>query len=696
MNSTLLVELFTEELPPKALQTLGNAFAELLSKTLRDEGHLADNSAVEAFASPRRLACRITNVAAVSPEKKIQERLLPVKIGLDANGQPTPPLQKKLDSLGLGAIAVDQLETISDGKQDVLHISRTQAGKALEDSLTKALDTATTKLPIPKVMSYQRPDGSTVHFVRPAHRLVCLHGDKVVPAQVLGLESDRITLGHRFLSQGVLNIASADSYETQLETEGKVIASFAKRKAAIVKSLAEQAAGDKVIQPEDLIDEVCALVEWPVVYEAGFEKEFLEVPQECLILTMQANQKYFAITDQNGKMKNRFLLVSNLLTSTPQLITTGNERVLRARLADAKFFFDQDRKKTLESRLPGLANVVYHNKLGTQKDRNGRLVDLAGYIAEKIGANPELVKRAALLCKADLLTDMVGEFPELQGNMGEHYAHHDGEHSDVAQAIADHYSPRFAGDQLPRNPVGLAVALTDKLETLVGIYGIGLIPTGDKDPFALRRHALGVIRMIIEKRLPLDVDEVLKFYELRFMVDNYKDFKLDSDGLMKFIQDRLRGYLKDQGYTTAEVESVLSQNPSQFADLPKRLEAVRAFSQLPESQALAAANKRITNILKKTEVGSSDVDASLLQVDAEKALAAQVKEVEPHATRAFEQGDYQQALLVLAPLKANVDAFFENVMVMDNNEALKNNRLALLKHMHGLMNRVADISQLAA
>ena len=694
MNPTLLVELFTEELPPKALQTLGNAFSELLSKTLRDEGYLAESSAVESFASPRRLACRITNVAAISPEKTIQERLLPVKIGLDANGQATPPLQKKLDSLGMGAISVDQFETINDGKQDVLYIARTQAGKALEESLDKALEVATSKLPIPKVMSYQRPDGSTVHFVRPAHRLTCLHGDKVVPAKVLGLESDRITMGHRFLSNGVVNISNADSYEKQLETEGKVIASFEKRKAFIVNALAEHSAGDQVVQPGELVDEVCALVEWPVVYEASFEKEFLEVPQECLILTMQANQKYFAVTDQNGKMKNRFLLVSNLLTQTPELITTGNERVLRARLADAKFFFDQDRKKTLENRLPGLANVVYHNKLGTQKDRNSRLVKLAEILAPVCGANIEQAKRAALLCKADLLTDMVGEFPELQGNMGEHYANHDGEHADVAQAIADHYSPRFAGDQLPRNPVGVTAALADKIETMVGIYSIGLVPTGDKDPFALRRHALGVIRMVIEKNLKLDLIDTLNKASSLFA--EFPDFKNSVTGISGFIQDRLRGYLKDQGYSTAEVESVLSQNPSQFADLPKRLEAVRAFSQLPESQALAAANKRITNILKKTEVTSSEVNTSLLQVDAEKALAAQVKEVEPQTTKAFEQGDYQQALLVLAPLKANVDAFFENVMVMDNNEALKNNRLALLKHMHGLMNRVADISQLAA
>lgn len=693
MNPTLLVELFTEELPPKALNALGEAFAELIVNTLKSEGHCSERSQVEVFASPRRLGCRVTDVAGVSPEKAIQERLLPSKIGLDEQGKPTPPLLKKLAALGLEGTPVDQLETVHDGKQDVLQISRTQAGKPLHESLNKALEVATTKLPIPKVMSYQRPDGSTVNFVRPAHRLVALHGEKVVPANVLGLESNRITMGHRFLGQGVVNIASADSYEEQLMEEGKVIASFAKRKAVIEQALNARAGGDAVVQPNELVDEVCALVEWPVVYEAGFEQEFLEVPQECLILTMQANQKYFAITDQQGKMKNRFLLVSNLLTHTPELITTGNERVLRARLADAKFFFDQDRKKTLESRLPGLESVVYHNKLGTQKDRNSRLVKLAGQLASACGANPEHAARAALLCKADLLTDMVGEFPELQGNMGEHYARHDGEPADVALAIADHYSPRFAGDQLPRNAVGLAVALADKIETMVGIYGIGLVPTGDKDPFALRRHALGVIRMVIEKNLKLDLVQTLE--QAGALFTNYADFTAPTQGLGSFIQDRLRGYLKDQGYTSAEVESVLSLNPSEFADIPKRLEAVRAFSKLPESQALAAANKRITNILKKTDHVQGEINGALLTIPAEKALADQIKAVEPATNKAFEQGDYQQALLLMAPLKANVDAFFDDVMVMDKDEALRNNRIALLGHLHGLMNRVADISQLA-
>lgn len=693
MNNTLLVELFTEELPPKALNTLGTAFAELLSQSLRDDGLLNTNSEVKAFASPRRLACQITQVSAVSPDKTIQERLLPVKIGLDDKGQPTAPLLKKLTSLGLDNVSASQLEVLSDGKQDVLHISRTQAGKTLADALNKALEAATTKLPIPKVMSYQRPDGSTVHFVRPAHSLLALHGEHIVPVQVLGLEAGRSTLGHRFLSQGPLSIQNADTYEAQLGNEGKVIAAFDKRKAAIVNQLNQQAAGDLVVQPSDLIDEVCALVEWPVVYEAGFEKEFLEVPQECLILTMQANQKYFAITDQHGKMKNRFLLVSNLQTSTPELITSGNERVLRARLADAKFFFDQDRKKSLESRLPGLANVVYHNKLGTQKDRNERLVKLAEWLAPVCNANTEQTKRAALLCKTDLLTDMVGEFPELQGNMGEHYAKHDGEAADVAQAIADHYSPRFAGDQLPRNPVGLAVALADKLETLVGIYSIGLVPTGDKDPFALRRHALGVIRMVIEKNLKLDLLAVLE--QTNALFNGFADFKPSQEGIQSFVLDRLRGYLKDQGYSTAEVEAVLSKTPSQFADLPQRLAAVRCFSQLPEATALAAANKRISNILKKSEGTNQAFSENLLTIEAEKALAAQVKAIEPQSTKAFEQGNFQEALALLAPLKASVDAFFDNVMVNDENADLRNNRIALLRWMHSLMNRVADISQLA-
>lgn len=694
MNATLLVELFTEELPPTALKKLGTAFTGLLAGHLKAQGHFGDDSKIESFASPRRLACRISNVAAKSPDKQELLRLLPAKIGLDADGKPTAPLIKKLDSLGLGDVPAASLQSINDGKQDVLHISHTSEGANLADSVNAALLLATTKLPIPKVMSYQRPNGETVHFVRPAHRLTVLHGDQVVPAQVLGLESDRITLGHRFLSNGVVNIASAESYEEQLESEGKVIASFEKRKQQILDQLASNAKGDVVIQPDALVDEVTALVEWPVTYEGQFEEEFLEVPQECLILTMQANQKYFAITDTNGKMRNRFLLVSNLATDTPDLIVNGNARVLRARLADAKFFFDQDRKRTLESRLGGLASVVYHNKLGSQKDRNGRLVQLAGSLAAACGADKALAERAALLCKADLLTDMVGEFPELQGNMGEHYAVHDGENADVAQAIADHYSPRFAGDNLPRNPVGLAAAMADKLETMVGIYSIGLVPTGDKDPFALRRHALGVIRMLIEKSLTLDIRQALE--NAAGLFGEFKDFTNSTDGIYGFILDRLRGYLKDQGYSTHEVEAVLSQNPTVFADLVDRLKAVREFANLPEAQALAAANKRITNILKKAETEQAEPNAELYKEPAEMALAAKIATVSGSVATAYDSGNFQQALALMAPLKTEVDAFFDGVMVMAEDPALKANRIALLRNLHGMMNKVADISQLAA
>lgn len=692
-NQSLLVELFTEELPPTALKKLGTAFTDLIATHLKSEGHLNDESIVSSFASPRRLACHITDVAETSPDKEETIRLLPAKIGLDENGQPSAPLLKKLESLGLSHIDPSSLEHRDDGKQVQLYITRTISGKALSESVNAALNVATTKLPIPKVMSYQRPDGSTVHFVRPAHKLVVLHGDKVVPAQVLGLESDRITLGHRFLSEGVINIETADTYETQLHEQGKVVANFEKRRSAVLQQLDASAKNDVVIRPDDLIDEVTALVEWPVTYEASFDEAFLEVPQECLILTMQANQKYFALTDQNGKMRNRFLLVSNLETPTPNLIVGGNERVLRARLADAKFFFDQDRKKSLESRLPGLANVVYHNKLGTQKERNSRLVALAGMLAADCKADKAAAERAALLCKADLLTDMVGEFPELQGNMGEHYAKHDGESAEVAQAIADHYSPRFAGDNLPRNPVGLSVALADKLETLVGIYGIGLIPTGDKDPFALRRHALGVIRMIIECDLSIDIKEMLS--KAADLFSAFESFTESTDGIFGFILDRLRGYLKDRGYTASEIESVLTNQPAVFNDLIARLEAVRQFAQLPESEALAAANKRIGNILKKANGVSEKLEPALLKEPAEQALATQLEAIEKLADSNYKAGRFTEALSAMAPLKTEVDSFFEHVMVMDKDEALKNNRLALLKRLHTMMNKVADISELA-
>jgi glycyl-tRNA synthetase beta chain len=544
-------------------------------------------------------------------------------------------------------------------------------------------------------MSYQRPDGETVQFVRPVHSLLALFGEQVLPLTLLGLSSSRETLGHRFLSHGgPITIASAEQYAPVLEREGHVIASTAARKESIRTQLLQKAGADQVLMPESLLDEVAALVEWPVVYECHFEDAFLAVPQECLILTMQTNQKYFALTDAAGKLRSRFLIVSNLATDDPRHIIGGNERVVRPRLSDAKFFFEQDKKKSLESRLPLLANVVYHNKLGTQAERTGRVTRLAGAIAHRLGYDKLLAERGAELAKADLLTDMVGEFPELQGIMGTYYARHDGEHEEVALAASEHYQPRFAGDALPSTNTGLAVALADKVETLVGIWSIGLQPTGEKDPFALRRHALGVMRMLVEKRLPLALSELLG--DAAGVFEYRTGFKDPGAEVTAFMLDRLRGMLRERGFSPNEVEAVLAQNPDRVDDVVQRLEAVQAFAALPESASLAAANKRITNILKKTEVAIGALSQDLLQEQAERNLAASVERVRPDVDAAFARGDFTGTLKTLARLRDDVDAFFNDVMVMAEDAALRNNRLALLSSLHGMMNRVADISKLAA
>ena len=550
-------------------------------------------------------------------------------------------------------------------------------------------------------MSYQRPDGETVQFVRPVHGLIALHGDTIVPATAVGLASGNKTLGHRFLSKGEVTIAHADAYAASLETEGRVLACFAGRRDAIRTQLLAAAGNDHVVMPDALLDEVTALVEWPAIYACHFEQEFLAVPQECLILTMQTNQKYFALTDkplaEGGRLTNRFLIVSNIATDMPGQIVTGNERVVRPRLADAKFFFEQDKKKPLAERVPLLANVVYHNKLGSQLERTQRLVRIAGAIAPMIGVDVTLAERGALLAKADLLTDMVGEFPELQGTMGTYYARHDGEAEDVARACSEHYQPRFAGDALPASHTGTVVALADKLETLVGIWGIGLQPTGEKDPFALRRHALGIVRMLIERRLPVMLPDLLDV--------TYKQFTSGVAGpeflsdVYQFVLDRLRGYLRERGYAVNEIEAALV-SPSTYLDLSdliERLDAVRAFSALPQAEALAAANKRIGNILKKTAPPPDGVIVpSLLMEPAEKALAAALEKVAPVVQQKFEAREYAHALSALAELRDAVDAFFNDVMVMADDEALRNNRLALLWHLHVQMNRVADLSKLAA
>ena len=746
-TQNLLVELFVEELPPKALQKLGDAFAGVLFDQLQAQGLTGDDSGVTAYASPRRLAAHVRHVWLKAEDKAVRQKLMPVAVGLTPEGQPTPALLKKLQALGADlsdpAAAVARLQRAPDGKAEALFYDSLVSGATLDTGLQKALDEAIAKLPIPKVMSYQLetdcelPGWSSVHFVRPAHGLVALHGSTVVPVKALGLTAGRTTQGHRFeAAKPVVEIAHADQYAETLARDGAVIASFVERKAEIARQLAAAAArlggGVRPIEDDALLDEVTALVERPNVLVCAFEEQFLDVPQECLILTMKANQKYFPLLDAAGKLTHKFLVVSNICPEDPCFVIGGNERVVRPRLADAKFFFDQDRKKTLASRVDSLAKVVYHNKLGTQGERVDRVRAIAKAIAQQLG-DAQLVQDADLaaqLAKTDLVTDMVGEFPELQGIMGGYYALNDGLGETVAQAIEDHYKPRFAGDALPRNLAGVVVALADKLETLVGMFGIGNLPTGDRDPFALRRHALGVIRMLVEKNLALDLDVFLDIgwtvfcdediqkkwaqqqHEkalaalagksgLQMVAHGYAVRAVESatkQALTDFIYDRLAGSLREQGYSAQEVDAVLALRPQRLALVEKQLAAVRAFAALPEAPALAAANKRVGNILKKAEAeGAVDahVNPALLQEQAEKDLYAALQRFVPEANAQFDAGDYTASLQTLAVLRAPVDAFFDDVMVNAEQLDLRLNRQGLLKTLHVAMNRVADLARLA-
>ena len=718
-TSSLLVELFTEELPPKALPLLGRAFADGLAERLQAQGLIDDGAAVPTavtpYASPRRLAAHLTGVRAKAADRDVAQKLMPAAVGLDASGAPTPALLKKLASLGLDASAVGRLRHEGEGKAQTLFIDTVAAGSTLVDGLQAALHDTLARLPIPKVMAYQLADGwSTVKFVRPAHGLLALHGAEVVPIQALGLTAGRQTHGHRFEAQAdPIVLRDADSYAAQLRDEGAVIASFAERRAEIDRQLqaAAQQAGTGLRPLDDaaLLDEVTALVERPNVLLCQFDSAFLDVPQECLILTMKANQKYFPLLNAAGKLTHHFLVVSNVSPADPSAVIEGNERVVRPRLADAQFFFNQDRKRTLESRVPGLDKVVYHARLGSQGERAARVRTIAEAIATSIivatgdARLAEAIGIVARLAKTDLLTDMVGEFPELQGIMGHYYALNDfrdrfNAHV-LAEAIEDHYKPRFAGDALPRSQIGLFVALADKLETLVGLFGIGEKPTGDKDPFALRRHALGVLRMLMERAddLPaLQLDAVLQAAASAFThVEGFTD---SSAAVRSFLDDRLANVLREQGYTAQEVDAVLALGPQILSDVPRCLDAVHAFSALPEAEALAAANKRVGNILKKSDASA---DAAALQQDklvepAEIALARALDAVAPQARQFYAAGDYTASLCALAALKAPVDAFFDNVMVNADDPALRANRLALLARLQAAMNQVADLSRLAA
>ena len=693
--TNLLVELQTEELPPKALDTLSKAFGNEIAKSLAAQHLTEAGSVATRYGTPRRLAVHITNVLDHSADEPFSKKLMPKAIGLDAEGKPAAPLLKKLQALGLGADA--KLVTKTEGGKDFLYVEDTKPGIPLAEGLQAAIEDSAKKLPIPRVMSYQLPDGeTTVEFVRPVRYLTALYGEDVVPVTFLGLKAGRVTRGHRFMSAGEMTIDSADSYAEQLKN-ACVMVSYADRRALICKLLNDKAAelGGTAIMPEALLDEVTALTEWPVVYASEFEKEYLSVPEECLILTMQLNQKYFPLRDASGRLMNKFLLVSQLVAADGgKEISAGNARVVRARLADAKFFYETDQKETLESRVPGLKNVVYHAKLGSQFERTDRVRAMAGLIAIGLHASPEDAARAAYLAKADLRTLMVGEFPELQGIMGQYYAQHDGEKADVALAIREHYQPRFAGDALPSTPVSLSLAIADKLETLTGLFGIGQMPTGEKDPYALRRHAISILRMVLEKNLPLKLSDLLELgFEIERHVEGVKDARKE---LRDFFFDRLRVMFKDQGYTAQEIDAVLSLNPDQLNEIPARLAAVRSFEKLPESEALAAANKRISNILKKIEGEvPTKIDPSLFESDAEKALSSAIDQVEPAALADFEAGHYEEMLSRLSTLKTPVDEFFDKVMVNADDPALRANRQALLARLHHLMNQVAELAKIA-
>jgi glycyl-tRNA synthetase beta chain len=688
-TDTLLVELLTEELPPKALARLGRSFADGLAIALRQQGFTDAEGSVQWFATPRRLAVQIENVRDAAPDRTVDVAGPSVKVGLDAAGKPTPAL---LGFARKNGVAVDALEQRDTPKGRAFFHRATTKGGTLDVELGACVAAALQVLPIPKVMRWGAGDAE---FVRPVHGLVMMHGTRVVPGQVLGLQSTGKTRGHRFLSRGEIVVTHAADYERLLEDEGRVIAHFEKRKARIAGALHEAAAGRaEVSADEALLDEVAALVEWPAVYEGEFSKAFLEVPPECLVLSMKQHQKYFPLRDPaTSKLLARFLLVSNLPTPDPANIVRGNERVLRARLADAKFFYDQDRKMPLAERVPQLAHVVYHNRLGTQLERVGRVERLTRPVSHALGIDPERAARAAKLCKADLLTGMVGEFPELQGIMGRYYALHDGEPPGVADAIEQHYRPRFSGDALPESTEGCVVALADKLESLAGLFGIGQAPSGDKDPFGLRRQALGVIRILAERTLPLAlstlIDEALGVFDVSVA-------RAPARGeLLEFLFDRMRGYFAEAGYSVAEIDAVLAVRPDRIDLVPLQLKAVRLFNTLPEAPSLATANKRIGNILKKATRVPATFDEALLVERPEQALAAQFTAARNAADAHYAARDYERMLKTFAGLRGAVDAFFDSVLVMTDDERLRDNRVALLAQLRESMNRIADISKLA-
>ncbi|PSU21816.1 glycine--tRNA ligase subunit beta [Photobacterium phosphoreum] len=685
-DKNFLIELGTEELPPKALRTLAEAFAanfeaELKAANLPHQG-------IKWYAAPRRLALKVTALAENQPDKVVEKRGPAIAAAFDTDGNATKAAQGWARGNG---ITVDQAERMVTDKGEWLLFKQEVKGQPAQTLLPELAAAALAKLPIPRPMRWGDKD---TQFIRPVKTLTMLLGDELIEGTILGVASARTIRGHRFMGEAEFTIDNADQYPAILEERGKVMADYEARKAIILTDakLAADAVGGIADLDDELVEEVTSLVEWPVVLTASFEEEFLKVPSEALVYTMKGDQKYFPVYDTEGNLVPKFIFVSNIISNDPSQVISGNEKVVRPRLADAEFFFNTDLKSKLVDRLPQLETAIFQKQLGTIKDKTDRITELAGYIANQIGADVTNAKRAGLLAKCDLMTSMVFEFTETQGVMGMHYARHDGEAEDVALALNEQYMPRFAGDQLPSTGVSSAVAMADKLDTIVGIFGIGQAPKGS-DPFALRRASLGVLRIIVENGYDLDlVDLVAKAHSL--FGDKLTNANVDSD-VIEFMLGRFRAWYQDAGFSIDVIQAVLAMHPTQPADFDKRVKAVSHFRELDAAESLAAANKRVGNILAKFDGElPTTVDNSLLVETAEKELAAKVETVVATLAPVFAAGDYQQALTELASLREPVDAFFDNVMVMADDEQLKVNRLALLNLLRNQFLQVADISLL--
>lgn len=685
-TQNFLVEIGTEELPPKALKTLATSFADNVEAELNQAGLTFDK--IEWFAAPRRLAVKVLNLATQQPSKEIEKRGPAVSAAFDAEGKPTKAAEGWARGCG---ITVDQAERIATDKGEWLVHRAKIEGQPTKNLLNDIVANALAKLPIPKPMRWA---DKTVQFIRPVHTVTMLLGDELIEGEILGVASARTIRGHRFLGEKEFEIQHADQYPQLLREKGSVVADFNERKAEILaKSQAKATAlGGVADIEESLLEEVTSLVEYPNVLAAKFEERFLAVPAEALVYTMKGDQKYFPIYDKDGKLLPHFIFVSNINPEDPTAIIEGNEKVVRPRLTDAEFFFKTDLKQKLVDRLPRLETVLFQQQLGTLKDKTDRIEQLAGEIAKQIGADEAKVKRAGLLSKCDLMTNMVFEFTDTQGVMGMHYARHDGEDEEVAVALNEQYMPRFAGDELPKSLVASAVALADKFDTLTGIFGIGQAPKGSADPFALRRAALGALRIIVEKNLPLDLEDLVKKSAALFG-DKLTNQNVVAD-VVDFMLGRFRAWYQDEGIAVDVIQAVLARRPTRPADFDARVRAVSHFRTLDSAEALAAANKRVSNILAKADAAIGEINLTACVEPAEKALAEEVLALRTEVQPLIAKGDYTAVLDKLANLRAPVDNFFDNVMVNAEDPALRQNRLAILNTLQGLFLQVADISVL--